>query len=270
MLRRSPLWPAVVRPLSRLQAVLLGAAAVLVPVLIESMMRDGIKNALVIDSTDSPGYAAWQDGRNPQAGQVYYNMYTYNVTNAEGVLRGEVPVLEEVGPFVYQRIKVSCFAACLPRIARLTERPRQVRENVTWNEDATEVCFDPWSFYVPVDPDSEVGRAAGAVSHDLNITTVNMAFQALVETVGQKASWVLPVLYDKHSDLETMFVTRSSTDILCVAPPARLAVCMFVIGRLSNSNVVQLRLRGSSPRLASQATPVGTHYGRQVSGATGE
>ena len=46
-----------------------------------------------------PAYGAWKDLPMP----IITSLYFFNVTNAEDVqLRGAVPVLEEIGPYVYQ------------------------------------------------------------------------------------------------------------------------------------------------------------------------
>lgn len=33
---------------------------------------------------------------------VFQQIYIFNVTNSEDVLKGEKPILEELGPYVYQ------------------------------------------------------------------------------------------------------------------------------------------------------------------------
>ena len=46
-----------------------------------------------------PAYGAWKDLPMP----IITSLYFFNVTNAEDVqLRGAIPVLEEIGPYVYQ------------------------------------------------------------------------------------------------------------------------------------------------------------------------
>ena len=57
-----------------------------------------IKKALPI-VPGGPAYGAWKDLPMP----IITSLYFFNVTNAEDVqLRGAVPVLEEIGPYVYQ------------------------------------------------------------------------------------------------------------------------------------------------------------------------
>ena len=42
------------------------------------------------------GYADWQDSTRPNAGHQFMHFYVMNITNPQGILNGEKPVLQEV------------------------------------------------------------------------------------------------------------------------------------------------------------------------------
>lgn len=70
-------------------------------------------------------------------------MYFYNITNPAGVLRGEKPRLQEVGPFHYRQ-----YAKNL---------------NYSWSEGNNVLTFFPWQFFKSLNYDGTVRRGAGTL-----------------------------------------------------------------------------------------------------------
>lgn len=86
------------------------ASGVMVILLFPSLLRTIVSSKLQL-SPDSEISQSWIDPPVKPLLRVYY----FNVTNPAGYLSGEVPVLEEVGPYTYQQ--------------------RWTREGVVWSED---------------------------------------------------------------------------------------------------------------------------------------
>jgi scavenger receptor class B protein 1 len=70
-------------------------------------LDNGLKNMLVVDSFDSPGFEAWANSTTSNTPPYYERFYLFNVTNPEAVERGEEkPNLVQVGPYSFLKKQI--------------------------------------------------------------------------------------------------------------------------------------------------------------------
>lgn len=161
-------------------------STVALPVIVNTLLKQDIANRFVLDSPNKTRYAAWQDSRTPNAPEIMYTFWMYNVTNPSGILNGDKPHLQEVGPFVY--------------------RLQEIKLDVEFSADGpgNTVNYTQWRYYLPV----------GNNASTTNITTLNVPFQALAALATGGLSIVVEGLYAHMTDEESLFTTRPVNDYL--------------------------------------------------------
>lgn len=78
--------------------------AIILPLVLYKLADDGINESVVIDNENAPSYEVWQTnaaGEGLEHVSVHYNVYLFDIQNAEEAIQGERPVLVEVGPYAY-------------------------------------------------------------------------------------------------------------------------------------------------------------------------
>lgn len=85
-------------------------AAILSHTLLPEWRDKKALRALVVDSAEHPGYAAWADPSSPGAqgggdSFVYQQFYFFHLVNPTGFLQGKKPVYLEKGPYTFQQKK---------------------------------------------------------------------------------------------------------------------------------------------------------------------
>ena len=93
---------------------------------------------------DTDFYKNWKSPPLP----IYSKYYLFNITNHVAVLRGAMPILQEVGPFVFRR-KIS-------------------RQILGYNDDHEELSFITTNSYIYV-PEKSNGETFDSVIYTLNI-----------------------------------------------------------------------------------------------------
>ena len=75
--------------------------AVIVPLFFRYLEVIGISDEIVIDSSNAPSYNLWQSNiyGNGEKRPIYYDLYIFDVQNPIEALRGEKPILVQVGPY---------------------------------------------------------------------------------------------------------------------------------------------------------------------------
>jgi len=76
------------------------------------------KSVPIVDRPESKSYDGWLKPSLP----IYMNFYFFNVTNTQGVLEGEKPIVNERGPYVY--------------------REQREKVNISFNEDQSTVSYN--------------------------------------------------------------------------------------------------------------------------------
>lgn len=79
--------------------------SIIVPLMIYKLADDTINEEVVVDSEDASGYEMWQtnaEGEGADHVQIFYNLYLFNVQNAEEILQGAQPELQEIGPYAFK------------------------------------------------------------------------------------------------------------------------------------------------------------------------
>jgi hypothetical protein len=79
--------------------------AIIFPLFLYAVVNQGVNDSIVVDSTSAPSYESWQTntaGKGLSDIQVTYNLYFFDLQNPEDVLKGEQPVVVEMGPYAYR------------------------------------------------------------------------------------------------------------------------------------------------------------------------
>ena len=113
-------------------AILLGflliPGGLLMTGLIQSVIDEEVANFIKTPKPSDAGYSDFLTDDRPDAIPMYTNYYMHNLTNAEDVLNGSIPIFEEIGPYAY--------------------RVYSYKYDVSYNEDYSEVTYKSYSNYV--------------------------------------------------------------------------------------------------------------------------
>lgn len=142
------------------------AGAIGAPILIGHVVEEKLSDTTVVDSNTSSGFAQfanwWDSATN------YYKIYVFNITNPDGILIGEKPVVEELGPFVYDN--------------------NQIRDDIRWSDDGNEMSFRQKTNYY-FNKEMTMRMSNGEFdSDDIAVTTMNFMFYGAKAILGLNAS----------------------------------------------------------------------------------
>ena len=112
---------------------------------------------------------------------VFFDVYVFNITNPYEMLNGSAPHVEEIGPIRYKM--------------------NDIKVNISFNEDKTNVSYVLYRHYTPLNPEAE----------KMNITTINLVFQAMYAQAG---AFAVDVLYSKATEFEALFMQRPVHEVL--------------------------------------------------------
>ncbi|XP_033871031.3 lysosome membrane protein 2-like [Acipenser ruthenus] len=157
--------------------------ALVVTQVFQTVLHNLVKKQIVLKE-GADVFKSWQNPAPP----VYMQYYFFNVTNAQAVMLGGKPAVEEIGPYTYREY-----------------RPR---ENVTFLENGTKVsALSPKTFVFLRD------MSSGDPEVDL-ITTVNIPAVAVMEQV--KGSIILSsiISFGMQTIGVEMFMTRTVNELL--------------------------------------------------------
>ncbi|ELR22174.1 CD36 family protein [Acanthamoeba castellanii str. Neff] len=68
---------------------------------VRDFIKSGIYDQVIIDSPEATNYKHWQNTYASDAPTLYIAAHFYNITNLEDVRNGALPIVKEVGPYVY-------------------------------------------------------------------------------------------------------------------------------------------------------------------------
>jgi len=166
-------------------AAALVAAGLLAAPVISHFLNAGIRQLIVVDSVNAKEYDEWQDSRYPTVPLTYMKFYLFNLTNADDVLQGAVPDLQQVGPYSYIE--------------------QNVRTNVSWTDNGNILHYLNWEFY-QYDPNTS---APGVDPINDRITTLVLGPAAVRANLpaGWLGDTILATLMSFSG--EPIFVTQS-------------------------------------------------------------
>jgi hypothetical protein len=166
--------------------------SIILPGVIQDALVSGIYDQVTLSQSamdqQTPGWQAWADTRQASSGQ-YMLVWFYNVTNGPDVLKGETPVLNQVGPYAFSQynwVQNISFPLSIDGY------------KLVQFKDWTWFHFNPSMSFPGADP-----------VHD-NITIPNLCMLGLFYQ-NQDVAWGL---YHKQSEFERMYATHSPTDWL--------------------------------------------------------
>ncbi len=84
-----------------MSAISLGMSFAVVPI-VDAVINGQVKQTLVVDSPDSPSFDQWKSNTGEDGLDVHYDVYMWDITNPDGILAGEKPVLAQRGPYKYR------------------------------------------------------------------------------------------------------------------------------------------------------------------------
>lgn len=93
--------PVVALTILAIICLLMGIIA---PVVLDVLLNDGINDSVVIDSTSATSYQTWvqNNAGTDDDVPISYELYIFDVTNADEAALGEKPIIVERGPYYYQ------------------------------------------------------------------------------------------------------------------------------------------------------------------------
>ncbi|XP_065884789.1 lysosome membrane protein 2-like isoform X2 [Dysidea avara] len=125
----------------------------------------------------------------------YETYYIFDTKNPDEFCVGDIPIVEEVGPFVYRKY--------------------DDKFNVTWKNDETLVTFHRDRYYV-FDPDQSIGDP-----HDYHITVINVPLITILNKIEEVEQLLIKVLgeaianvYLNMIDNQELFIERTAYEIL--------------------------------------------------------
>mmetsp|Transcript_22466 Transcript_22466/g.44139 ORF Transcript_22466/g.44139 Transcript_22466/m.44139 type:complete len:587 (+) Transcript_22466:153-1913(+) len=172
--------------------VLSVALVIALPLAIDSIVRQGIRGNVVIDSAQADGFEQFRNIS--KTGLTYMEFYLFNITNPRGVLLGEKPRLDEIGPFVYET--------------------SQIREDFTWNVSEDTLSYRQHTYYV-FDPAETLRRTKGRfATDDIEIITLNILFAAMEVVLGDFYWYEVATRFIYKNDFDRLFTRKSVHKLL--------------------------------------------------------
>lgn len=158
-------------------------------------MRDGIKEAIVVDSENASGYG--QFANESLYADKLFIVHFFNITNAPDILASPdvKPALEEVGPFIYKR--------------------HSIRSDTVFSKAADTVSFRLRSW---IEFDAEATSIATKGRHKSDteavITTINMLFLGMRVQAGRSYWHLICDHLLWKSDFKRLFEHRTPRELL--------------------------------------------------------
>jgi len=179
--------------------------------------------ALVLDSPSASGFSTWSN--NSQA-PFKISVYVYNLTNLESFLNGSKPIVEEVGPFVYENY--------------------QYKVNYSWSQEQEILTYSNFNQFFLVASESAFS------TDNVTIVMANLVYSSLVSelsgTEDQKRQ-----LYLCFGDTEVngadhnAFTSRTVNELLFGYPDDALGLAHFFNPSISPNFPGILNANMSSP-----------------------
>eukprot|EP01087_Luapelamoeba_hula_P008663 TRINITY_DN2185_c0_g1_i2.p1 TRINITY_DN2185_c0_g1~~TRINITY_DN2185_c0_g1_i2.p1 ORF type:complete len:820 (+),score=149.24 TRINITY_DN2185_c0_g1_i2:255-2714(+) len=151
---------------------------------LDSRIKDEVRSYLVIDGKNNDGYKDWEHNDYPDAVPFYTDYYLWNLTNAAECQANHSikPNLEAVGPFSYRRY--------MKKIA------------VEFLDQGNQVSYSEWLYYI-YQPD----RSVPLDPYTTNITSFNLAYMNVMNTVGSESGLVYAILGPTLGKIMTLLTT---------------------------------------------------------------
>ena len=141
--------------------------AFFVPVLLDDMQTAQVRARTIITSKGVEGYPGWADSSLNSL--RYHRVYVFNITNPEGILKGEKVHVKECGPFIYTVVKEKI--------------------NVAWDEHGKDqVSYNDWTHYT-FDREKTIEETGGKHTTDHENFTVANSFFWGMEAQAGKVIW---------------------------------------------------------------------------------
>lgn len=177
--------------------LLLGIAsvgvAVFFPPYIDRALDQALTDKVTITAQDqadnSDEYVAWSDPTSDDAVPIWYKVYVWNTTNPTEVLKGEKPILQEIGPYVYRDMK-AYFNITFGTDEQLRNTMTyRIYEYFLFQRDQTDAALDPDKDFV---------------------YSPNMAYQALIPRTFTVDGIIKPLneYYFKRDDMYKLWGAR--------------------------------------------------------------
>ncbi|GAX79808.1 hypothetical protein CEUSTIGMA_g7248.t1 [Chlamydomonas eustigma] len=179
-------------------SILLISLGLFLPTVLQFLLDQGIRDS-IIWRPDSPQDvdARFRGSADPSSGaQDFVKVWLFNITNVEGIRAGQKPILQQVGPFTYRKMKLKVD---------------------TWWDHTGKVTFKEYDYHLPV-PELTMADL------NSNIVTLNLPLIGVVENIRLSFSqayqqWWLDLLVkamaawqDGHAN--GVFMTRTAGEII--------------------------------------------------------
>ena len=136
--------------------VLLLISASTAPLLVDNLIRWGIDQQTIINGPKGQAYQTFVESGANLGVKIGFSVSWLNLTNPNEVLQGEIPLLEEKGPYIYQEYRKKL--------------------NITFSADGDQVAFVLRKYYLW---DEEANQRSGLSDTEDMITSVHPVIQIL-------------------------------------------------------------------------------------------
>lgn len=171
--------------------VFLMLLGVIAPLIVNSLVYSGVRDAVVIDSTDSPSYDVWASNFDTDdAPVVNYDVYLFDLQNEHLALNGSRPVVVERGPYAF------------------LEYYRKF--DITWHDDGDSVTYSAQKFYV-FNPQ----RTGAGLFLDDKITMTYptaLGFQYLLQEIPEETDAALDAALEEKIDSKLFEIEETIQD----------------------------------------------------------
>lgn len=125
---------------------------------IQSAKEDRIDRTLTVSNANDDDYLAWKSDGDEGDPTFYRNFYLFNITNLQEVYSGASPIVQEVGPYKFRRIREKI--------------------DIVFSSNEEEVSFKYYEHYHFLESES-----GGRTLND-SISNVNLAFLGVIARAG--------------------------------------------------------------------------------------
>eukprot|EP00002_Diphylleia_rotans_P017688 TRINITY_DN3431_c0_g2_i1.p1 TRINITY_DN3431_c0_g2~~TRINITY_DN3431_c0_g2_i1.p1 ORF type:complete len:764 (-),score=153.72 TRINITY_DN3431_c0_g2_i1:418-2709(-) len=157
--------------------------------IINPLIDEAVQERLVVDDVTKPGFEQWETNTNKDDESQYFEFYFWNLTNADKVRQGENPVVQKVGPFIYERLW----------------KKFDVTIDGEWNSYLFWVNFKE---FVPEDTSKYINATT------TKITNINFAYMGVLALTGNDENIVIPLtgpLLKRNIDILSGYVLTYNT-----------------------------------------------------------
>jgi hypothetical protein len=166
--------------------------AVLIPLVLESAIYEGIHDQVVVDGTNAHAFDTWQTNMYGEGDdlEVYYKTYFFDVQNPLEALQGAKPVVVEKGPYCY--------------------REYFQKFDISWSDHGDTVTYNNQRVYYF----NEDCTAPGLSMHD-NLTlpyASTLGFNFLLDKIPAEANELIDALFEGLLDpIEAQLLALADT-----------------------------------------------------------